>query len=290
MRGWRAWTVAGLVACGLVARGRAEPPPDGAMLYAAECASCHGATAHGDGEDADIFSPAPRDLRDGILARYADDELVERIRHGTPLALARDPAAFHARASDTEAIVGYLKTLPRIDWRRVEWGEEVYVEQCELCHGPYGHAPAVLPSGVRTPTDLADAAWQRRTGDAALLERLRNGHDGMPAVPGLRDEQTARAVVAFVRLLGPGFERYSRDCAACHGDDGRGTGVGSATERLPTVVFDAAYLQKKDPDALRRDVWHMLAEHEPAMPHLRRRVTPRDVRAILAWLRGLPTP
>ena len=53
------------------------------------------------------------------------------------------------------------------------------------------------------------------------------------------------------------------------------------------MVFDAAYFAGKDPEQLRRQIWHMLDDTSPQMPHMNRVLRPRDVRAILAYLRTL---
>jgi mono/diheme cytochrome c family protein len=279
-------TIVGVL--GAVAATASAQSREGKSLYTAYCAECHGATAHGDGADADLFSPRPTDLRAGVLTRYSDDALVERIRHGRPLALARDPARLRARAGETDTLVAYLQRLPTLRWRRIERGQEIYVDRCEICHGPFGRAPSTLPRGVTTPPrDLSDPAYQRETSDAALMERVRHGHQGMPAIPDFVVAENRDALLAYVRLLSPGYEQYSRFCAACHGDDGRGPGFDWASQKRPEAVFDAAYFAKKDAEALRRDVWHMLESAEPQMPHMSRLLRPTHVRAILAYLRGL---
>ena len=48
-----------LVACSEVSM---PEPPEGARLYAENCAQCHGASGKGDGPWAGSFSPAPSDL------------------------------------------------------------------------------------------------------------------------------------------------------------------------------------------------------------------------------------
>ena len=270
------------------ATGAFADEPNGAQLFAAYCAPCHGADARGDGRDADLFNPRPANLRSGLLEQYADDELVERIRQGRPLGLARDPKALAARAADTELLVAHLHRIPKLDWRRLERGQELYVDRCEVCHGPFGHSATVLPLGVtRPPRDLSDPAYQRATTDAELLDRIHHGHRSMPAIPDFGVRENRDAIVAFVRVLSPGYELYSRFCSGCHGDDGRGPGVDWATVKRPHTIFDAAYLAKKDPEALRRDVWHMVADESAQMPHMNRVLRPREVRAILAYLRSL---
>ena len=67
-----------VVLCGALSVARADQR-DGAFLYGAYCASCHGADARGHGPEASLFSPPPRNLRGGTLASYTDEDLVERI-------------------------------------------------------------------------------------------------------------------------------------------------------------------------------------------------------------------
>ena len=278
-----------LALAGLIAGDAGAAERDGRFLFGAYCVSCHGAEARGDGPDADAFSPRPRNLRAGVLERNTDDALVERIRHGRPLGMVHDTEALRAQAGDTELLVGHLQRLPRIAWRRVERGQEIYVDRCEVCHGPFGHPSTVLPLGVtKPPRDLSDADYQRATSDATLMERIRHGHRGMPAIPGLRDAESRDALIAYLRLLSPGYEAYSRFCAGCHGDDGQGPGVNWASAPRPSVVFDARYFAKKDGEALRVDVWHMTKAAEPQMPHMSRVLPASDVRAILRYLRSLP--
>jgi mono/diheme cytochrome c family protein len=285
-RGWLA--LAGLMVLGGTSIAASGAEPDGRYLYTAYCASCHGAEGHGDGVDADLFLPRPRDLRGGVLAAQDDDALVERIRHGRPLGLARDPEALRARAGDTEILVAHLRRLPTLHWRSIERGQEIYVDRCEICHGPFGHSTSV-PSGVTVePRDLSDPHYQRETSDRVLVDRIQHGHRKMPAIPGLDVPENRDALVAYLRLLSPGYERYSRFCANCHGDDGRGPGVDWASEKRPIVLFDQAYFAKKDPEVLRKDVWHMLEGAEPQMPHMSRVLQASQVRAILAYLRRLP--
>lgn len=261
--------------------------PDGRHLYAAYCLACHGPKGHGDGVDADLFSPSPRDLRDGVL-NADDDALVERIRHGRPLGLSHDPSAARARADSTDILVSHLHRLPTLRWRSIERGQEIYVDRCEICHGPFGHSIGSAEGVTATPRDLSDPRYQRETTDRVLADRIRHGHRGMPAIPGMEVTANRDALLSYLRLLSPGYERYSRFCSGCHGDDGRGPGVDWASEKRPIVVFDDAYFTKKDPEALRKDVWHMQDGAEPQMPHMSRLLRASEVRAILAYLRALP--
>jgi mono/diheme cytochrome c family protein len=259
---------------------------DGGLLYARHCERCHGVTGRGDGPDAGLFVTRPRDLQSGFLSRYGAADLVRRIRHGVPLELALDPAGLRGRADDVEALAAHLERLPTVDWRRIEEGTDVYLDRCELCHGPFG-TPDPIPGSPLPARDLADPAFQRTTTDAALQHVLTHGHGGMPA-PLAMTANERTAVIAFVRLLSPGYTLYDRYCAACHGDDGRGTGTFGESDGRPTVVFDRAYFRRRDPEQVRAAIWHMLDVQRPAMPHLARDLSEAEANAIIAYLKRAP--
>jgi hypothetical protein len=53
-----------------------EPVPDGAQLYFEHCAACHGIGGGGDGPDANLFLPGPRNLHRGLVDDRETSELV----------------------------------------------------------------------------------------------------------------------------------------------------------------------------------------------------------------------
>jgi mono/diheme cytochrome c family protein len=284
MRSASLLAIATALVLAVAATAGAASPPDGHALYVRHCQRCHGIDGRGDGPDAELFATPPRNLRDGVLARYSADDLVQRIRTGKPLQLALDTPALKERARDVEALAAHLRRLPTLDWRRIELGQQVYLDRCELCHGPTGQPGPTVPRDARPPRDLADPAFQRGITDEQLTTAVRHGRTGMPPLdPPIASNETS-ALIAFVRLLSPGFTLYDRYCAACHGDDGRDTGE-LATEPHPTVVFDEAYFRRRDPEQVRAAVWHMLAEQRTAMPHLRKKVGDAEARAIVAYLK-----
>ncbi len=263
----------------------AEPPPDGQALYVRHCEPCHGVTGRGNGPDASLFLTPPRDLQSGFLDRYPIDDLVRRIRSGVPLQLALDLPALRARATDVEAIAAYLRRLPDLDWRVLEEGEAVYLDRCELCHGRDGKPELTLPEGGRSPRNLGDPELQRTMADAEIANVVRHGRGGMPAATPPIPERELPALIAFVRLLSPGYALYDRYCAACHGDDGRGAGSFAEADERPTVVFDRAYFGRRDPEQVRTAIWHMLDTKRPAMPHFRHVLSEAEVRAIIVYLK-----
>ncbi|HZR84264.1 MAG TPA: c-type cytochrome [Candidatus Binatia bacterium] len=269
-----------------VVRSDASGVPDGAHLFAANCARCHGATGRGDGPDAQFFVRPPRDLRSGVLDRYTTEELVARIREGTPLRLDLDPKAMRERTRDVELLVAFLPRLPAIDWAKVEPGNDIYLDRCEACHGPFGRPLLALPPGVqRPPRDLSSPEFQRSVSDRELRQIVQHGRNGMPAIPALQSSSDADLLVAFVRTLSPGRELYGVYCASCHGEDGRG-GSPLGDAEVPHVVFDRAYFASHDPEVLRQKVWHMVDREAPEMPHLGRRLSEAQARAIVEYLRS----
>ena len=275
-----------LLAARLLAGSRVSAAaPDGSLLYTKYCASCHGANGRGDGPDAVIFSRPPRDLRSGFLDRYPTEELVQRIREGKPLELALDLPALRARAADVEAVVAHMKRLPAVNWKLVEPGRDLYAARCALCHGAFGKPGAALPEGVRTPRDLSDPGVQRSIDDRELVVLVRHGRQGMPALTPRLPEAAGPPLMAFVRLLSPGFTVYDTYCASCHGDDGRGVHANAPDIHPPQVVFDRAYFARRDPEELRGSVWHMIGEQQPKMPHYRWALDRAQAGAIVEYLK-----
>ncbi len=103
------WAVATYVATLRADDGRVR---EGEGLYAAECASCHGATGGGDGALAASLSVRPPALRDlAVQGRFSDRDLEQLIRVGRP----GTPMPGFARTLDDEQaarIVAFLRTLP----------------------------------------------------------------------------------------------------------------------------------------------------------------------------------
>ncbi len=259
--------------------------PSGRRLYREYCSSCHGIAGKGDGPDATIFVARPRNLREGFLKRYKTDELVRRLREGQPLELALDLPALRARALEVEALVSYMKRMPEVNWELAARGQDVFLDRCVECHGTYGRPGPRLPAGVRQPPDLSDPRYQSGVSDADLVGLVRHGRKGMPALTPRVSADDAGALAAFVRLLSPGFELYATYCTVCHGEDGRGPGQLAEKIRQPTVVFDRAYFSRRDPEELRAEVWHMVREEKPAMPHFRTLLDNLQARAIVEYLK-----
>lgn len=265
----------------------------GEALYQRECAPCHGPAGYGDGSEAPTFENEPDDLV-ALASRPVTLRSIERVRRSRlrMLPIATEVIA-ERRKRMSEELIGYLNRLPDVDWPRVRRGADVYAERCETCHGPYGRPVSftVLQRGPRPSGTQPRPDFQKAHGDDELIGfALGRRHPAVDAFTPVGDEADARALLAYLRLLSPGFARYSLWCAGCHGDDGRGKGVFANGIDDPNMVLDRKWLDAQDPAKLRQQVMHVFLGEDPAVPHYQRELTEGQARAILAALRGSAPP
>jgi mono/diheme cytochrome c family protein len=262
---------------------RIEHAAEGARLYRAECAPCHGPTARGRGDEAWLFDPPPPNLRIAQLDRRDPNALVLRILDA-PESVVPSPKALAASAARTDALVSYLERLPRVNWALAGRGRSVYIDRCERCHGVFGHpSPTPPDTGAPRPRDLAASPFP--VDDKRLAALIRHEREGMPSLSREIADADVQALVAFVRLLSPGHETYQVSCARCHGDEG----IPPRGGKEPAVVFDGAYFAAHDTRFVRSKVWHMLGDRRPeSMPHFRGVLTEPQAHAIVDYLQLLP--
>jgi mono/diheme cytochrome c family protein len=281
-------TIAALLPVVAAGEPATRTPSSGRDIFLTECARCHGAEGRGDGPDAALFSSPPRDLTTGFIELYDTEDVVQRLGRGAPLSIAIDREAVRKRLANVEVIVAHLERLPKLDWKKIDAGAATFHARCEPCHGSFGNPRTldVLPPGVQSrPRDLRDPAFQAAKSDADLERAFRQGAHHMPAMAPPLSDLDAANLVAFLRLLSPGFETYSHFCAICHGDDGRGQGVLAKESDRPSVVFDEQYLAKADSEELRVQVWHMLDRAGGTMPHFQESLDDAQLRAVVEYLR-----
>ena len=283
----------GGVGAAAAADGRSGTAPEaGHRLYLGTCAGCHGPDATGDGPDADLSAVPPPALRGStVLARHSDAELIAFVREGRRFRVGIRPALLAQHAQETDTLVTFLQGLPGRDWDTIDAGADVYRSRCLPCHDAYGRPQATVPAGVqRPPRDLSQRVFQTTVDDAALIELVRHGRHGMPTlVPHITDEES-RQLVAYVRLLSPGYALYTRYCQVCHGAHGEGAQGVVVEATAPRLVFDDEYFWNQPPERIRHAVWHMLREAKPTMPHFSAVLDDQEVATILRWLRSLPPP
>jgi high-affinity iron transporter len=110
----RNWTRAAALAAVLAGSASFAAGAAGKAIYDRDCASCHGATGKGDGDDAAYFTTKPTDFTDRAkLSKRSDDFLAAVITGGGPAkGLSKDmPATKNLSAADVKALVAYVRQL-----------------------------------------------------------------------------------------------------------------------------------------------------------------------------------
>jgi cytochrome c553 len=165
-----------LIVIALLAAPATADNSAGAALFAKECAGCHGPAAIG-GKDGQY--PRLAGLPAGYLTQQLKD-FRDRKRQNKPML----PIFKTGRLSANQIadLAGYLSGLPEPAAAEVgvpettegdlEWGEELYVKDCALCHGTIGEGK---PGTDNPPLRLQWPAYLRR--QIADFRGERRGHE-----------------------------------------------------------------------------------------------------------------
>jgi len=174
----------------------------GQRIYQAQCASCHGVSALGDGPAARGMQPPPPALGSPTVMRDVTPALMFRIVSvgigGTPM------PAFGASLSADERwdVLGYVLSLqhPRAV---VAQGEGVFALQCSGCHGSAGLGDGPLARALsKVPPEIGTFAWQAERSDAQIADAIRNGVTGTAMPPSRALHETdVDGAVAYLRQL-----------------------------------------------------------------------------------------
>lgn len=266
----------------------------GEILYIRHCAGCHGADARGNGLVGKALEIQPSNLRNAALLRNSDDELVVRILHGKTLPVPVNPKAWPSSEEEVSALLVYLRRLPTLSWAKIEAGESVYDSLCLTCHGIYGRGDGSLTSTLPVaPRDLSSPSYHQQVSDDELLKIISEGKGAMPGSGDVLSLDDRKDVVAFIRVLSPGYELYDRYCVSCHGTKGKApdpallSALGFPSSQKIPPAFDRAYFQKYTDEQLRPKVTHMLELSRVVMPHFAGELTAEQVREIVTYLRTL---
>jgi mono/diheme cytochrome c family protein len=134
-------------------------------------------------------------------------------------------------------------------------GLDLYAERCANCHGEtgLGDGSLILQMGGQPPMPF-DAAYRREARPSTMFEQITNGDltVGMPPFGPASSNPIPEAgrwdlVAAVYSLATPaedvaaGQVIYEAQCAACHGDDGRGDGPEAGTDPAPTDLTALDY-------------------------------------------------
>ena len=209
----------------------------GKILYARECAACHGVEGDGEGPGAYILSQRPRNLQLGVFKLRStpsgelptDDDLFETLTRGVPsITGAMMPSFRSLPQADRWALVAVVKDLAQIEPFGADppgtpiavppepevdlaLGHDVYERlQCSSCHGPdgrgFGSSALTLKDDQKRrifAPDLTRGAYKGGDEPAEIFTRIFTGLDGspMPAYAGKATEQELWALTHYVLSL-----------------------------------------------------------------------------------------
>lgn len=192
----------------LLINSSAYAAPDGAKIFAQNCAACHGEKGDG-GIGIPLSLPS-------FQASVDDDYLKKTMLHGRPGRVM--PSFSHFSSDEADAIVKHMRSwsqgrAPSFPNTRisgdVKRGAQLFKNHCASCHGAAGeggHGTGVTFSRPRDLPIMAPAlhnpGFLASANDAMIKATLVNGRKGTPMVPasklGLKDKDV-NDVVAYVR-------------------------------------------------------------------------------------------
>ncbi len=193
---------------GLMSPLLASADADGAMLYARNCAACHGENGNG-GIGVPLALPS-------FQASISDDYLRQTIRLGRPGRVM--PAFTRMSDAQVEALVHYVRawdkgaaatyTRQPIKGDRAH-GKRLFAQHCAACHGAEGGGGEGTGVTFSRPRDLPIMApalhnpgFLAAAPDAMIKATLMNGRQGTPMSSfldqGLKEEDL-NDIVSYVR-------------------------------------------------------------------------------------------
>ncbi|HEY2989441.1 MAG TPA: c-type cytochrome [Candidatus Binatia bacterium] len=193
------------------ATASAKPPrrlTEGEALYLRYCSSCHGWEARGDGPVARVMGVHPPGLRGPQFhGRYTEAELTAWVLFGDSLLTLPDPTKIASTEAEIAALIAHIKRLPQIDWENIDNGRQSYDSLCAYCHGTYGRGDGIMASAQASPPrDLSARSFQAKTSDEELIRTVAEGKGNMPGAKDVLSAEEIRSVVAYLRVLSPGYE------------------------------------------------------------------------------------
>lgn len=214
---------------------------DGAALYEANCASCHGVRGLGDGPAGATLNPKPPAIGDAKTMHDVTPAMMFRKIsigvNGTAM------PSFSANLTPEQRwnVVMYLSSLHHSSALAAE-GEGLYVQGCVSCHGLTGLGDGTASRALsKLPPELGSFPWQVERTDDQLAQAIVAGIPGSPMPPAANlTPAQVKAVVAYVRSL-PTRER-TLAAAAANSD----SGTADAAAKHAVALLDQSLFAARD--------------------------------------------
>jgi cbb3-type cytochrome oxidase subunit 1/cbb3-type cytochrome oxidase cytochrome c subunit/cytochrome c5 len=176
----------------------------GRMLWAHNCAGCHGEAGGGDGPAAQWLRPRPTNLVEHEYARSRLADALWNGVHGSSMPAWREYApADRAALADLVMSFSDPQQGPAPSAQQLARGQTVYTQHCASCHGPTGGGDGFAANHLPVPIAPTNFRSQRIAYEAGLRV-VRNGIEGTSMAAWtqrLTDDQDIEAVVHYVRSL-----------------------------------------------------------------------------------------
>ncbi len=269
----------------------------GEAHFIRHCADCHGWEGRGNGPVAEFTRVKPPVLQDReLLADNSEEKFVDLVLYGRTPEISLTKKAVPQTDTEISELLAHLRKLPTIDWDKTIAGQDDYDKLCISCHGLYGGGDGALASQLPVALpDLSASDYQSQHSDKELKQIIAKGKNAMPGTEDILNPEDIDNVVAFVRLLSPGYVIYDRYCAGCHGSNGLPIDYIVLNREDDLDVYgdinipalDGAYFEAHNDQQLRKSIQHMLVENSPTMPHFSEQLKPGEVREIFRYLNSL---
>ncbi len=177
-----------LLAVPTTAQEPATPPSpgNGSLLWAENCAPCHGATGKGDGPTAASMEFTPADFTNPEVARNREPaQMFIDIKEGR---MEKLMPPWGKRLSDEQIwdVLYYARSLsiPSTD---LSAGQKIYAANCAECHGE---------DGLSDEIDLSQPGLLVGKSDKMLFDALRADQSNHASLSGLSDEELWQSLAA----------------------------------------------------------------------------------------------
>ncbi len=161
--------------------------------------------------------------------------------HGVPPQLADDGRQAAPRAAEAPRLPSNHPPVadPR---KRPDVAATLWRVSCAECHGAGGRGDG--PKAPGPMPDLTDPAWQRRTTDAQVRERIEQGSPrGMPAFGERLAPAAIEALVGYVRRLSA--THTARDAAGATGAARQQANAGTEVPERPRATPSARAAERQ---------------------------------------------